>query len=287
MARTRNSSLFTLHPSLPDRVVRPLASVDEYRRCQEIQRRAWDIKEEGYVMPVSLLVSVQKHGGLVLGAFENEDMLGFAFAFLAQIGSEPGLYSQLTGVLPEQQGKGIGFQLKQGQREEARRRGLRLIAWAFDPLQASNAAFNLHKLGAQCRRYEVDMYGSRSDPLNAGLATDRLIAEWRVEGETKKGPDGESATENSPTRLLRIRPDGGWPRPERAADAAGERLELDIPTDIFSQKRARMDLAILWQLRVREAFADAFGRGYVATDFSRAPDGCRSWYVLERQRDEN
>ncbi len=52
------------------------------------------------------------------------------------------------------------------------------IAWAFDPLQAGNARFNLVKLGATCGRYLDDMYGPRTDTLNLGVPTDRLIAEW-------------------------------------------------------------------------------------------------------------
>ena len=61
--------------------------------------------------------------------------------------------------------------------------GLESVVWAFDPLQASNAFFNLGVLGATCAVYEVDLYGSRSDALNAGLATDRLLAEWPTRRE--------------------------------------------------------------------------------------------------------
>jgi predicted GNAT superfamily acetyltransferase len=261
--------------------IRPLASIAEYRACQEIQRRAWAIAEDGYLMPVSLLVSVQKHGGLVLGAFDGDQMVGFAFAYLGAIEGELGLYSQLTGVVPTYQGRGVGELLKQTQREEALRRGLRVIAWAFDPLQAGNARFNLHKLGARCRRYEVDMYGSRTDALNVGLATDRLIAEWWVagEGETERRDDG--ANEEQGTRLLVLEPEGEWRRPMTVASVVGERLELDIPPDVAALKRQRPDLAALWQQRVREAFQMAFAHGYVAVDFLRMPGRERCWYVLE------
>jgi predicted GNAT superfamily acetyltransferase len=259
--------------------VRPLSSVADYRRCQDIQRRTWDITEEGYLVPVSLLVSVHKHGGLVLGAELDGELVGFAFAFLGTIDGELGFYSQLTAVLPEYQGLGIGYALKQAQRAEARRRGLAVIAWAFDPLQAGNAAFNLHKLGARCRRYEVDLYGPRSDALNVGLATDRLIAEWRVDAVT---PAPRPAGPPPGTRLLSATPEGAWLRPTRAARPSGERLELDIPPDIQALKRQRPDLAALWQLQVRAAFQEAFAARYVATDFARSADRSRAWYVLER-----
>ena len=53
-----------------------------------------------------------------------------------------------------------------------------MIAWAFDPLQAGNAHFNLARLGATAGRYVENMYGLRTDSLNAGVPTDRLIVEW-------------------------------------------------------------------------------------------------------------
>ncbi|MBI4494675.1 MAG: hypothetical protein HY690_18010 [Chloroflexi bacterium] len=294
---TQDSGLRTQH-SEPD--VRPLDAVEEYRRCQEIQRRAWGISEDGYVMPVSLLVSVHKHGGLVLGAFLSDELIGFSFAFLARVGPTLGLYSQLTAVLPEHQGRGAGLLLKQAQRAEARQRGLELVAWAFDPLQAGNAAFNLARLGARCRRYEVDLYGSRTDALNAGLATDRLIAEWPVDapppaparpGRPLLGlqPDGayyrpERKPEiRNPKSEIRLQPDGAHYRPERGTQPAGERLELDIPPNIQELKRQRPDLAALWQQRVREAFLETFARGYVAAGFGRCAEAGRCWYVLERE----
>lgn len=267
-------------------LVRPLIGVEEYRRCQEIQRRAWGISEDGYLVPVALLVSVQAYGGLVLGAFVDQELVGFSFAFLGRIEGELGLYSQLTAVLPQHQGQGIGAALKRAQREEARRRGLGLVAWAFDPLQAGNAAFNLAKLGARCRRYVVDMYGSRSDALNVGLATDRLIAEWRVDlgpGDAQARGRGDAASGASGRRLLEVQPERGWPRPERVAAVEGERLELDIPPSILALKRERPDLATEWQRLVRAAFLEAFARGYVATDFARSADGVRCWYLLERE----
>jgi len=48
----------------------------------------------------------------------------------------------------------------------------------FDPLEIKNAYLNIEKLGAIARRYNVNQYGITSSPLQGGLPTDRLIAEW-------------------------------------------------------------------------------------------------------------
>ena len=52
----------------------------------------------------------------------------------------------------------MGRQLKLEQRRRAQAMRLEAVVWAFDPLQASNAFFNLGVLGARLSTsYEVDL----------------------------------------------------------------------------------------------------------------------------------
>ena len=158
--------------------------VADYRACQDAQRRAWGISEDGYLVPVATMVGANLHGGLVLGAFlPGGEAVAMSFAFLGRIEGRLCLYSQLTGVVPGYQSRGLGYQIKLLQRDFARAEGIERIAWAFDPLQAGNAHFNLARLGASAGRYVENMYGERTDALNAGVPTDRLIAEWDTEAE--------------------------------------------------------------------------------------------------------
>ena len=73
---------------------------------------------------------------------------------------------------------GLGRRLKLLQREDALVRGIELIEWTFDPLEIKNAYLNIEKLGAIARRYNINQYGITSSPLQGGLPSDRLIAEW-------------------------------------------------------------------------------------------------------------
>ena len=187
-------------------IVRDVRGPDELRACQELQRRAWGITEDGYVLPVAMMAGAQKVGGLVLGAFDpGQALVGFAFAFLGKLKDRLILYSQLTGVHPAHQSTGVGRMLKFEQRRRALDMGLDAVVWAFDPLQASNASFNLAILGATCQTYEADMYGPRTDALNVGLATDRLIAEWSTTGDpggrTSPWPDALDLVESGPSGL--------------------------------------------------------------------------------------
>ena len=54
------------------------------------------------------------------------------------VGFEPALL--LAAVEPDHQSSGVGRVLKAAQRQRARDMGLDAVVWAFDPLQASNAA---------------------------------------------------------------------------------------------------------------------------------------------------
>jgi predicted GNAT superfamily acetyltransferase len=263
--------------------VRDVRGADELRAAQELQRRAWGITEDGYVLPVATMAGAQKVGGLVLGAFDAESrLIGFAFAFLGRLGPRLILYSQLTGVHPAHQSTGVGRALKFEQRHRAREMGLDAVVWAFDPLQASNAAFNLGVLGASCATYEVDMYGARSDVLNAGLATDRLLAEWLTAGEpsprTQAWADTVDIVETKHLEGTRVRV------VERIAaipqDAA--HLAIEVPPNISAVKVSGPATAAMdWQTAMRQAFQAAFGAGYVAVGFDRAEPE-RPRYLLER-----
>ncbi len=99
-------------------------------------------------------------------------------------GLKPGgkayLHSHMLGVLPKYRNSGIGRKLKLEQREYARKRGVDLIEWTFDPLEIKNAFFNIERLGVVVRRYVHNQYGTTTSRLHGGLPTDRLIAEWWI-----------------------------------------------------------------------------------------------------------
>ena len=129
--------------------IRRARSIADYRACQQAQKVAWGVREEGYLIPIATMVGANLHGGLVAGAFlPDGEAVAMSFAFLGRIKGRLCLYSQLTGVVPGFQARGLGYQIKLFQREIARSEGIERIAWAFDLLQAGNAHFNLTRLGA-------------------------------------------------------------------------------------------------------------------------------------------
>ena len=266
--------------------IRRAATFAEYHALQEAQRRAWGITRDGYVVPVATMVGAQLHGGLVLGAFlPSGEAIGLSFAFLGVIDGRHCLYSQLTGVVPGYQGHGIGHRLKLAQWEYAHEQGLALLAWAFDPLQAGNAHFNLEKLGATSRRFVENMYGPRTDLLNAGVPTDRLVVEWET-APRHRTPLPPRIADTLPHLITASDRAGGL----RGVDAVAARLSapqalLEIPPDIAQLRQHAPSLAEQWQHAARTAFVEAFVAGYRAVGFVRRElhDVRRCYYLLERE----
>jgi predicted GNAT superfamily acetyltransferase len=273
--------------------IRRAATIADYRACQDVQRRAWGITEDGYLVPVATLVGANLHGGLVLGAFlPTGEAVAMSFAFLGRVEGRLCLYSQLTGVVPGYQSRGLGYRIKVSQRDFARAEGIDRIAWAFDPLQAGNAHFNLTRLGATAGRYVDNMYGERTDALNAGVPTDRLIAEWDTTAQSIAWlrPDAAAVL----PRLIDTRTGHGeadpkgTPSPIRIEPLSGSpQVLLEVPADIARLRRQRPELAEHWRRIVRLAFGTAFDAGYRAVHVIRDDFAGerRVFYVLEHTRD--
>lgn len=266
--------------------IRRAESFEDYRACQEAQRQAWGIVEDGYVIPVATMVGAQTHGGLVLGAFlPSGAAIGVSFAFMGRVHGELCLYSQITGVVPGRQDQGIGYQLKQFQREWAQGEGLPLVAWAYDPFQIGNAGFNFNRLGVTSHRFLENMYGPRTDALNAGVPTDRLVVIWPTgptEIEGRKSP----ADVTAPYLLeSELRADGLPGIAAVRTDRSSRRLLLEVPPDIVGLTRSDRALADSWRAAVRSAFQTAFGSGYQAIGFIRRTDADRQrcFYLLVRE----
>ncbi len=259
----------------PTITIRRAEAPADYVALQHAQRRAWGLLDDSYVVPVATMVGAQQHGGLVLGAFlPDGEAVGLSFAFLGQTGARWCLYSQLTGVVPGFQGKGIGARMKELQRDHARSIGVGVIAWSFDPLQAGNAHFNLRRLGATASRYIEDMYGPRTDDLNRGVPTDRLIAEWPVDPADSPVEDDFEAL--SSPRLVEG-PDEPTALPFTSFEGTTPLL-VEIPADIARLRLDDPPRAERWRAATAAALSAAFSAGYVADDVVR--EAVRSYYVL-------
>ncbi|MBZ5721873.1 MAG: GNAT family N-acetyltransferase [Acidobacteriia bacterium] len=189
-------------------VIRKCHRLEEMRACVALQKEVWNFSDIELV-PLRLFVVAEKVGGQVMGAFEGNDLVGFALAIPGFRAGRSYLYSHMLAVRSDHRNAGLGRRLKLFQRDDGLARGFELMEWTFDPLEIKNAYLNIEKLGAIARRYNVNQYGITSSPLQGGLPTDRLVAEWwlkskRVEcvlGEQPKSEFGVQATVPVPAQI--------------------------------------------------------------------------------------
>ena len=171
--------------------IRRCEGLEELRACVALQKEIWNFTDAELV-PLRIFVVAEKVGGQVMGAFAGSEMVGFALSVPGTRSGHIYLHSHMLAVRKDHRNGGLGRRLKLLQREDALARGIELIEWTFDPLEIKNAYLNIEKLGAVARRYNINQYGITSSPLQGGLPSDRLIAEWwlksrRVETLVAKG----------------------------------------------------------------------------------------------------
>ena len=173
-------------------LIRKCHGLDELSACVALQKEVWNFAD-AELMPLRLFVVAEKIGGQVIGGFDKEKMAGFALSLPGERGGHCYLHSQMLAVGRQYRNAGLGRQIKLFQREDALARGFELMEWTFDPLEIKNAYLNIERLGAIARRYHVNQYGITSSPLQGGLPSDRLVAEWwlkskRVESRLHPAP---------------------------------------------------------------------------------------------------
>lgn len=246
-----------------DIIVRPLHSLDEFRRCVQIAREVWGDTELDTEPHVTYVIA-DHTGGQVLGAFDGDLMVGFIKAFVGLHDHTPYLHSHMAAVLPSHRDRGVGRQLKLFQREDALRRGIRLIEWTFDPFETKNAHFNINRLGAISRRYIPNFYGITSSPLHHGLPTDRLLAEWHLDSKRVIAAINDLTPEPRES-LARVH----LPNPVAQPPAPAG---LQTGHSAGSASDAVLSLIEL-QSRLRAELTQWFSKGYAITGVRFTPSG--------------
>ncbi len=279
---------------MADFTIRPLITLEDFHAAEEVQRAAWQSAEID-IAPLHVMLTIAKNGGVVLGAFARDQLIGFVYGFVGFTQrSDTALKhtSHQMGVLPAWQSRGVGYALKSAQREAVLQQGLRLITWTYDPLESKNAHLNLARLGAVCNTYIRNYYGELRDEINQGLATDRFQVDWWIASRHVK----VRLAQYTPLRLEQALsdavpilnpvswndhhlpvcqdpPGGDWP----------VRFLAEFPSDFQAVKRADPALALAWRAHLRQLCETAFDCGFTVVDQVYQPGPpARSFYLLQK-----
>jgi predicted GNAT superfamily acetyltransferase len=249
-----NSSVPSSTDSL---IIRKCGTLEEMQTCFDLQKEIWKFADADLV-PVRIFVVAEKIGGQVIGAFDGKDLIGFALAIPGVRNGHSYLHSQMLAVRQQYRNASLGRRLKLAQRDDALARGFELMEWTFDPLEIKNAYLNIEKLGAIARRYSVNQYGITSSPLQGGLPTDRLVAEWWMKSKRVEAV----LVGKSPVKF-----------------ECRERIE--VPAEIYEWKAApeTRDRALGIQRQNREYFLRAFEEGLSVLGYQRGAAGNGSFLL--------
>jgi predicted GNAT superfamily acetyltransferase len=256
---------------------------EEMRLVEQLQREVWPGSETD-VVPLHMLITVVHNGGLVLGAFVDEKLIGFILGFpgleSTPDGPRPKHCSHMMGIHPDHRDGGIGFALKRAQWQMVRHQSLDHITWTYDPLLSRNAYLNIAKLGAVCSTYRRSEYGEMRDGLNAGLPSDRFQVDWWINTlrvESRLGKRSRPTLKLNHVMRSGLRPfysirdsslTDSLPHPPEHVPPFEERLLLaEIPGDFLDLKSKDFALARDWKFFTRELFETAFAKNYIITDF--------------------
>jgi predicted GNAT superfamily acetyltransferase len=162
---------------------RELRTAAELAPMPVLERRVWG---EVDLVAVNLLVATLSEGGMAIGAFDADRLVGSVYGFATR---EPHvLHSHYLAVDPEYRRTGLGVALKHQQRDWCLANGRTAMRWTYDPLQLGNAHLNLRSLAAIGSQYHADLYGPMGG-INGGLPSDRLVIEWDLVGPRFNGTE--------------------------------------------------------------------------------------------------
>ncbi len=256
-------------------VIRDIDNLAEMHEVEELQKEIWGVADVE-VFPALAMRPLMEVGGILIGAFHNNQMVGFVFGFPGILKGQAIIHSDMLAVKADFRSRGLGYLLKLAQRDSALAMGVNRITWTFDPLQSRNAHLNFARLGVIADRYYINYYGETSSFLHR-FGTDRLWVTWvlnddRVKSriERNSGPGIPlSELERVPT-LVRIGENNEPVVPK--CQPTEQRVAIEIPGDLNSDGEHGSKLAHRWREATRQAFTTALNAGYLVEEY----------YVTER-----
>lgn len=236
--------------------IRQIESFSELRAVEELQKEVWGVPDLD-VVPLTHLIAAKAAGGVLLGAFDGQTLVGFVYGFVAEEDGEMAHHSHMLAVKHAYRNFNLGYKLKLAQREEVLAQGINLITWTFDPLQSLNAYFNFTKLGVISDRYVINFYGEEAASFLHQTGTDRFWVKWLL------------TSDRVVERLHSTKP---------VLENPSDKLLIEIPGNINALVEESPEAAYEWRLRTRRQFTEAIEAGYVVRDFYR--EAGKGVYIL-------
>ncbi|GAG67367.1 unnamed protein product [marine sediment metagenome] len=295
----------------------------DYAKFEELRYEIWEDPDDNFSAArnmagenifndgSSLYIGIYiegKNGGFPKN---REHLIGFSYGYVGIIDLNIGyrnpanleFYSQYASVKTGFQKYGLGFFLKQFQRQKVIEiLGINTITCTFDPLTGVNAYRNFHIFGMEVIAYKEAFYKGFAGKLNrVDVPSDRLFVSWDLKKEIKRPKyDLELLLEED--RLIvysesrEVRGKTGQvclPVAKKGSYSLCNIMLIEIPYDFYTvlqetdvlDKEVR-NIPVYWRKKTKEAFCSILKDGYKIIDFryKKIKDRMRDFYVLSKGR---
>ncbi|ARD47349.1 GNAT family N-acetyltransferase [Sporosarcina sp. P37] len=260
--------------------IRKVTAVEEILKMQKLERQIWGMEP----IPVHQTITAVKNGGLIVGAFLKERMIGYSYSFAGFTDGQVYLCSHMLAVDREFQLMGIGKQLKDEQLRLAREMGYQLIVWTFDPLESRNAYLNTSKLYGVCYDYIVNCYGEMDDGLNKGLPTDRFQVAWWIDSPRVLDQWQPVNVVYSCPFYTDLHSDSHpvLHMPQSDEWLVADAIEVPVPKHIQLIKNEDPELAYEWRMHTRKVFQQLCAEGFALIDVRRTEESVQYYRFCKR-----
>jgi len=272
--------------------VRPLAGLDDLRACEALQQAILGDSSRR-LLRIPALASIERSGGLLLGAWDDEEgrpaLKGALVDLVAETEGFSARFTIFLGVHADAVNRGVGQALRRAERSACAEAGAGLVFWWADPLRSREAHIAFNKLGAIASAHRRNALGPLRDSSSVGLASDRIRVEWWLDAprvravlEEDRPPPHFDLGLHQMHVLTETRraPSGERLVVGLDAEPTKPHVLVEIPVDLDRVRRVDLEAARRWRLVTREAFEVLFAHGYVLVGLVH--EGGRSFHLLER-----
>jgi len=293
----------------------------DYTKFEELRYEIWEDPDDNFSAArnmagenifndgSSLYIGIyieDKNGGFPRN---REHLVGFSYGYVGirdlNIGyrnpANLEFYSQYASVKPDFKKYGLGFFLKQFQRQKVIGiLGINTINCTFDPLTGVNAYRNFHIFRMEVIAYKEAFYKGFAGKLNrVDVPSDRLFVSWDLKKKIKR-PEYNLDLLLEEDRLIiysesrEFRGKTGevcLPLAKKSGCSLGNIMLIEIPYDFYAMlqetdvldKEVR-NIPVDWRKKTKEAFCSILEDGYKIIDFryKKIKDRMRDFYILSK-----
>src|SRR5690349_24149823 len=112
----------------PSIVIRDIETVSEMHQVEFLEKEIWGCDDLD-VLPATMLSASREVGGVLVGAYNDDSLVGFVYGFPGLEDDEITHHSHMLAVNPSQRNLNLGYKLKLAQRERVLAQIIQRIKW--------------------------------------------------------------------------------------------------------------------------------------------------------------